>query len=119
MLTIFRALLNGLLLRCPRCHRGRMFESAFKMRQQCPICGLLFERSSGEVTGGMVINLVVTITIVMACSLIFGLYSAIPPLTLIGVLAIFTIVFPIIFYRTSRGLWAGLLYLTAANDEPD
>lgn len=119
MFVILRALLDGLRLRCPRCHRGPMFASAFTMRTRCPVCGLAFERASGEVSGGMVINLVVTLTVIVVCSLVFGLFTTIPVLTLIGALGLFTILFPIIFYRASRGLWASVLYLTAANDEPD
>ena len=119
MTSILRAFLDGLLLRCPMCHRGRMFESAFKMRQKCPVCGLPFERSSGEVTGGMAINLVVTLVIIIVCALVFGLFTSVPLLPLLAVLGLFTIVFPILFYRTSRGLWVSFLYLTAANAEED
>jgi uncharacterized protein (DUF983 family) len=119
MASILGAFLDGLLLRCPRCHRGRMFESAFKMRQKCPVCGLPFEGSSGEVTGGMAINLVVTLVIIIVCALVFGLFTSVPLLPLLAVLGLFTIMFPILFYRTSRGLWVSFLYLTAANVEKD
>ena len=32
---------------------------------------------------------------------------------------IFTVLFPIAFYRSSRGLWASFLYLTGDNTERD
>ena len=57
---IAHILLDGLLLRCPRCEMGRMFRSGFKMYHACPVCALEFERASGEVTGGMGINTVAT-----------------------------------------------------------
>jgi len=116
---IGRALLAGLLLRCPRCRRGRMFESIFGMRSECPVCGLRFERAAGEVTGGMVINFVVTGLVITIGSLYFGLFSRVPlSIVLLGFGA-FAIIFPIVFYPISRGLWTSLLYLTAANDERD
>jgi uncharacterized protein (DUF983 family) len=116
---ISRALLAGLLLRCPRCWRGRMFEAAFRMRRECPACGLQFERAAGEVTGGMVINFIVTGLVITIGSLYFGLFSRAPLSTVLLGFGAFAVIFPIIFYPVSRGLWASLLYLTAANAERD
>ena len=116
---VCRILLAGLLLRCPHCGRGRMFESPFRMRHACPSCGLAFERAAGEVTGGMVVNFVVTGLVITIGSLYFGLFSRAPlSLVLLGMGA-FAVIFPIIFYPISRGLWASILYLTAANVEHD
>jgi uncharacterized protein (DUF983 family) len=111
--------LSGLLLRCPRCRRGRMFESLFRMRRECPICGLQFERAAGEVTGGMAINFVITGLVITIGSLYFGLFSRAPLSTILLAFGAFAIIFPIVFYPISRGLWASFLYLTTANDERD
>ena len=115
---MIRAFVDGLLLRCPRCHRGRMFARGFTMHRDCPRCGLEFERASGEVTGGMAINLVLTLFVVMVGSL-FALSPTVPLLPLLLGLGLFAIVFPIAFYRSSRGLWASFLYITGDNREPD
>jgi uncharacterized protein (DUF983 family) len=112
-------LLTGLLLRCPRCRRGRMFESIFRMRRECPVCGLPFERAAGEVTGGMMINFVVTGLVITIGSLYFGLFSRVPLSTVLLSFGAFAIIFPIVFYPISRSLWTSILYLTAANDERD
>lgn len=119
MLRFLRAMLDGLLLRCPRCHRGRMFAHGFTMHHACPVCGLPFERSSGEVTGGMGINTVVSLAVITVCSLVFGQNPAVPLAPLLIGLAAFAILFPIAFYRSSRGLWASFLYLTGDNAEQD
>jgi uncharacterized protein (DUF983 family) len=116
---IIGTLLAGLLLRCPRCRRGRMFESVFRMRRECPACGLPFERAAGEVTGGMIINFVVTGLVITIGSLYFGLFSRAPLSTVLLSFGAFAIVFPIAFYPISRGLWVSILYLTAANAEGD
>jgi uncharacterized protein (DUF983 family) len=118
-LTLIRVILDGLLLRCPRCHSGRLFESFFKMRRECPACGLPFERSSGEITGGMAINFVVVGLVITIGSLYFGLFSSAPLATVLIGFGLFAIFFPIVFYPVSRGLWASILYLTAANSERD
>jgi len=114
-----RALLDGLLLRCPQCHRGRMFPAGSTMARTCPVCGLRFERASGEITGGMAINTVLTLFVIVVCALVFGRDPSVPLLPLIGGLALFAVVFPIAFYRSSRGLWASFLYLTGDNAESD
>lgn len=96
-----------------------MFERGFTMRRTCPVCGLEFERSVGEITGGMGINTVVTLAVITVCSLVFGLNTSIPLVPLLLVLGAFAIIFPIAFYRSSRGIWAGFLYITGDNAEPD
>ncbi|HEY9016557.1 MAG TPA: DUF983 domain-containing protein [Gemmatimonadales bacterium] len=106
-------------LRCPECRQGTMFGSWFRMRRVCPVCGLEFERASGEVSGGMVVNFVVTGIVIMAGSLYFGLFSHAPLWMVLVGLGLFAIVFPILFYPVSRGLWASILFLTAANAEGD
>ena len=77
MVQRLRALFDGLTLRCPRCHAGRMFERGFSMRRSCPLCGLEFERSAGEITGGMSINTVVTLLVMI------GLLVAFPDIAMI------------------------------------
>jgi len=90
------------------------------MFRSCPLCGLPFERASGEIAaGGMAINMVLTLTVIVVTTIVFGPDPSVPLLPLIGGLSLFAIVFPIGFYRSSRGLWASFLYLTAANTESD
>lgn len=118
MLRVMHAFLDGLLLRCPRCHQRGMFASWFTMRRTCPSCGLPFERSSGEITGGMGFNIAVTLFIVIVAGAAIG-FSSVPLLPAMLALAAVTVAFPIVFYPSSRGLWVGLLYLTGDNVESD
>lgn len=119
MLHTLRALIDGLIWRCPRCHAGSMFAHGFTMRRACPQCGLAFERAAGEITGGMGVNTVVTLLLITVASLVFGLNPRIPLWPLLAGLALFAVVFPILFYRSSRGIWASLLYVTGNNSEAD
>ena len=52
--------LRALRLRCPRCGSGGILRQWFKMRDQCPTCGLALERgeSSDFWIGAYVFNLV-------------------------------------------------------------
>jgi uncharacterized protein (DUF983 family) len=119
MIRLLRALLDGLLLRCPRCHTGRMFAHGFTMNTVCPNCGLAFERAAGEISGGMGVNTVATLAVITVASLVFGLNPTVPLGPLLIGLALFAILFPIVFYRSSRGIWAGFLYITGDNEERD
>ena len=96
-----------------------MFDTGFKMHETCPVCGLPFERSSGEITGGMGINTVLTLLIVLFSGIYIGVTPSVPALPAFGAIVLVAILFPIVFYRSSRGIWAGILFLTGDNDEPD
>jgi uncharacterized protein (DUF983 family) len=39
--------------RCSRCLQGQVFATLFRMHDQCPVCGLRFEREPGYFTGAM------------------------------------------------------------------
>jgi hypothetical protein len=95
-----------------------MFRRGFKMYHACPVCALEFERASGEITGGMGINTVATC--LLEAGLVIAFVVAPAPLALeIVTLVLVGVAFPIVFYRSSRGLWASLLYLTGSNTESD
>jgi uncharacterized protein (DUF983 family) len=42
--------------RCPRCLQGQVFATLFQMPEQCPLCGLSFEREPGYFTGAMYLS---------------------------------------------------------------
>ena len=119
LFRILRALWDGLRLRCPRCHTGHMFASRSRMHRECPVCGVQFEGRSGEVSGGMAINIVLTETVVVLAGGGLAFFTSYPLLPILGSLTLFAILFPIAFYRPSRGLWASVLYLTGGNQETD
>jgi uncharacterized protein (DUF983 family) len=114
-----RAVWDGFLLRCPRCRRGPMFASGFTMHPTCPACALAFQRASGEEVGGMMINLVITSLVVIAAGSIAAGFTRLPIWVILLTLGTFACLFPIAFYRASRGIWAAFLYVLRINDESD
>lgn len=110
---VARVLTQSLLLICPACQRGRMFRSAFRMNIRCPVCQVIFERDSGEITGGMAINVTLTMLIaIIGAAIAFS--TDIPVVPLLLVLSAIIIMFPLWFYRHARGLWVGIIYLTGS-----
>lgn len=98
---------------CPVCLHGRMFRSHFTLNVRCPNCGVIYERAAGELSGGMAINTVVTLSIAISGAFL-ALFTSIDIGALIGILVALVIVFPIWFYPYARALWIGLLYLTGS-----
>lgn len=108
------AIWHGLIVRCPRCGKGKLFRGIFAMYDQCPVCGLDFVREEGFYTGAMAINLVVSELIVTAYILPVAIISGINPQIPFIPILIFSsplpILLPIIFFRPARGLWLSMNY---------
>jgi uncharacterized protein (DUF983 family) len=45
--ALARAVLRGLLKRCPKCGEAKIFRRWFTLVARCPRCGLVFEREEG------------------------------------------------------------------------
>ena len=114
MLRILHILTLGLFLICPACRRGRMFRSHFRMNVRCPVCGVIFERDAGEVTGGMAINMTVTSLIALVGGGLLGVMTDLPAGLLILMIGVLTVAVGLLFYRHARGLWTSILYLTGS-----
>ncbi len=65
----------------------------------------------------MAISLVLTDTVVVLVGGYFALFTMYPLLPLLAGLTLFAVLFPIAFYRPSRGLWTSFIYLTGDNLE--
>src|SRR5687768_1199612 len=114
MRRAIRILLCGLLLTCPACRYGRMFRSLWTMNLRCPVCGVIFERDAGEVTGGMAINMTLTSLIALVGGGLLGVLTDIPAVLLIVLVGAVTVAVGLLFYRHARGLWTSILYLTGS-----
>ena len=64
------ALLAG---KCPRCRQGKMFpypaydlKRFAKMNEDCPVCGLHFEREPGFFVGAMYVNYALAVALFVA-----------------------------------------------------
>ena len=42
--------------RCPRCCRGRIYETGMRMHPRCPVCDLVYEREPGYFMGALYIS---------------------------------------------------------------
>jgi uncharacterized protein (DUF983 family) len=65
------ALRDILLLRCPVCRKGAVFRGPYAMNQNCPSCGIRFEREQGYFLGAMII------------AYVLGAFSMIPTIVIL------------------------------------
>lgn len=101
---------RGLTKRCARCGSGHLFERYFTMVDDCPRCGLHFEREPGYWTGALAINFVCAGGLLIAL-LIVLLIITIPDVNaplLLGILVPVAIIGPAVWYPFSKTLWVAI-----------
>src|SRR5712692_6897521 len=114
MKRFWMILKRALLLRCPRCGRGRIFLRRFKSYERCSVCGLVFEREEGFYTGAIAINLIVSELLITAFVIPFSVWAAsnpgVPFIPLLIVLSPLPVLLPFLFFRHTKSLWIGMVY---------
>ena len=107
-----KTLWRGLTMACGVCGCRGLFTSwgMFAMVQDCPNCGLHFERMEGHSLGAVAVNTVVSsglvLTVVTLALVIFGTDVSTAFLLLVAAPA--GLVFPVLFDPVSRTLWNAL-----------
>ena len=114
MKQFWTLLTRTLLLRCPRCGKGKLFRRWFTMYEHCPVCHLVYEREVGFYTGALAINLVISELLVAAFIIPVAVWAAMNPgvpFFLVLLLASpLPVLLPILFFRHSRALWISMNY---------
>jgi uncharacterized protein (DUF983 family) len=108
---------RGLLHRCPNCGRPGVFRGLFKTNERCENCDFLIQREDGFFLGAIAINYAAAAApLIVIFVLIFMNAISVPVALAIAIP--WTIVVPILFYRTSKSLWLMLVYLFMLRDLP-
>ena len=99
---------RALRLRCPNCGQGKPFVSWFRMRSQCEVCGLAFERGEeGYQVGSYMFAIVAAELVFMAVFLAIVLATwPSPPWTLLqyGGIALMVVV-PFVLFPFTKTLF--------------
>lgn len=104
-----RVTLRGLSLSCPRCGRRGIFRTWFRLKPECPTCGLALERGESEDHwfGAVAVNLVAAELLGIG-GIIVWIITTWPnvPWTAVQYAGPFIMIaLPILFYPFSRALW--------------
>jgi len=101
---------RGFTKRCARCGSGHLFRRWFTMVDDCPRCGLHFEREQGYWTGAIAINFI-CVGAVFAVSFLVAMILTVPDVPVPLMLAIFvplTVLGPIVWYPFSKTIWVAV-----------
>lgn len=101
---------RGVSGRCPACGSRGIFKGVTDLKEDCPTCGLHFEREDGFWLGSMVVimALVLTVFAVVTAGGIVLFWPEVPwtAVTIAGVVA--NIAVPILGYGWAKSVWLGL-----------
>jgi uncharacterized protein (DUF983 family) len=100
----------GLTRRCARCGHGHLFHHYLTMVEDCPNCGLHFEREHGYFAGALAIN-IMAIGVVFAVVFVALLVATIPDVPVIPLLIVLVPIMafgPILFYPFSKTIWVAV-----------
>jgi uncharacterized protein (DUF983 family) len=93
--------------RCSRCRNGRVFQSAWIMNEDCPVCGLDFDRGEpGYFTGAMYVSYALAVPLIALLTLIE--YLIVPTWSLFRLVVLASIIcVPLIpfIWQYSRVIW--------------
>jgi hypothetical protein len=113
--TRFQIFARGLTHRCPNCGGRTLFARGklFQINKTCSACGFKFERDNDEgfFLGSMSLNYGVTLICFLTPVMLLAFYKVIGTTTAIVLAGIGSILFPALFYRSSRSWWLMNYYL--------
>jgi uncharacterized protein (DUF983 family) len=101
---------RSLRLRCPRCGRAPLYRGWFTMNEVCPVCDLKFERAQGYWVGAIYVNYGVTTLLAVLGYFLLWSRVGLSTTALLAIVLPFCVVFPLWFFRYSRGLWLAIEY---------
>jgi len=105
-----KMLWRGLTRRCARCGGGKLFRRYWTMVDDCPTCGLHFEREDGFFAGALAINIIAVgglFTIVFVAALIVTI-PEVPVAPLLAILVPIVVLGPIVYYPFSKTVWVAV-----------
>jgi uncharacterized protein (DUF983 family) len=111
--TRLEVIVRGLRNRCPNCGKRTLFREGtwFHVNKECPHCGLQIERDEGFFIGSMSLNYGVTIVCFLTPVMLLAYKDVIGTTTAVVLSGVGSILFPILFYRSSRSWWLMQYYL--------
>ena len=101
---------RGFTKRCARCGSRHLFTRWFTMVDDCPRCGLHFEREAGYWAGALAINIGIA-AVVFVVAFAIGLVLTVPDVPVVPFLAVLIplmIIVPTFGYPFSKTIWVAV-----------
>jgi len=108
--TIVATMRRCLRLQCPVCGRDSIVKRPFHLKHRCGACGAVFKREEGFFVGAIMANVVATEVFILVVYLA-GLMFTFSDSTILTILFVIAIGFPLAFYHHAWALWLGIDHL--------
>jgi uncharacterized protein (DUF983 family) len=108
--TILLTLWRCLKLQCPVCGRDSVVAKPFHIKERCSACQAIFKREEGFFVGAIMANVIATEGIILIAYFV-SLFLISNEQTMLTVLFIVGVTFPLLFYHHSWALWLGMDHL--------
>ena len=102
---LMKSLTWCLALRCPACGKSKIFAHAFRLKEGCEACGVIFKREEGFFVGAIMVAVVTTEAVIVLTYLISLPFIADHYQFVIGLLLAIALIFPVAFYHHSWSIW--------------
>ncbi len=101
---------RGFAKRCARCGSGHLFRGWFTIVDDCPRCGLHFEREPGYWAGALAINIMATggLFVVVFVALLIATIPDVPVVPLLAILLPIAALGPVVYYPFSKTVWVAV-----------
>jgi uncharacterized protein (DUF983 family) len=99
---------RGIRLRCPNCGEGHLLLSWFRLRPNCPVCGLRTDRGEEDFfLGGMMWNIVFSEGVLLVMGILVGIatWPDVPWTLMQWVGVALMAITPFLLYPFSLGFW--------------
>ena len=111
MLYWMKTLIVGCFCRCPKCSKGKIFESFFAARKTCPNCGVTFQPYFGDSAGVMGLGYLVFLPPGVLAAFLVGYYLKWGPVAVFFTFALSSTALLLVFYRNMKSVWIAITYL--------
>jgi len=106
LLTLWRCL----KLQCPVCGRASLVQRPFNVKHGCDVCGAIFKREEGFFVGAIMANVVATEMFILVTYFVL-LLARFGDQTMLTILFVMAVGFPLAFYHHAWALWLGMDHL--------
>jgi uncharacterized protein (DUF983 family) len=109
--TITLTLWRCLKLQCPACGKASVFRRPFNVKVHCTGCDVTFKREEGFFVGAIMANVVATEALILVVYFLCLLFTNLNEQTMLTILFVIGVTFPLTFYHHSWSLWLGFDHL--------
>src|SRR6202008_3862388 len=109
--SVAEVLARSVRLHCPAGGKASIARRPFRIRKYCPACSSLFQREEGFFVGAILANMLTTELVILLVCVVGLAWFGYSYESVLAILFVVALVFPVLFYHHSWSFWLGFDYL--------